>query len=76
MHDILTLDRRAIPGCAVISEGFVPAAQAQSKALGFDPAIVWLAHPIQNRTQEELAAMAEAAVAQILSKIVSGESEH
>ena len=71
MHDILTLDRRALPGCAVISEGFRPAAQAQSKALGFEPAIVWLKHPIQNRTTEELATMAEAAVAAIISNIVS-----
>ena len=73
MHDILTLDRRSIPGCAVISEGFVPAAEAQSKALGFDPAIVWLPHPIQNRTEEELAAMAVAAVTDILQKIVANE---
>jgi len=73
LHDILTLDRRSIPGCAVISEGFVPAAEAQSKALGFDPAIVWLPHPIQNRTEEELAAMAVAAVTDILQKIVANE---
>jgi hypothetical protein len=71
LHDILTLDRRSIPGCAVISEGFIPAAQAQSKALGFNPAIVWLQHPIQNRTEEELANMAVAAVTDILSKIVA-----
>jgi len=73
LHDILTLDRRSIPGCAVISEGFIPAAEAQSKALGFDPAIVWLQHPIQNRTEEELAAMAVAAVTDILQKIVASE---
>jgi hypothetical protein len=73
LHDILTLDRRSIPGCAVISEGFIPAAEAQSKALGFEPAIVWLAHPIQNRTEEELAAMAVAAVTDILQKIVANE---
>lgn len=57
----------------MISEGFIPAAEAQSKALGFDPAIVWLQHPIQNRTEEELAAMAVAAVTDILQKIVANE---
>ena len=57
----------------MISEGFVVAAQAQSKALGFEPAIVWLQHPIQNRTEDELAAMAVAAVTQILQKIVTQE---
>jgi hypothetical protein len=29
VHDILILDRRAIPGCALIPEGFIPAAVAQ-----------------------------------------------
>ena len=42
------------------------------KALGFEPAIVWVGHPIQNRTVPELADLAEAAVAQILAKIVEG----
>jgi hypothetical protein len=73
LHDLLTLDRRALPGCAVISEGFRAAAQAQSKALGFAPAIVWVGHPIQNRTAQELATLAEAAVAQIIGKIVAGD---
>jgi hypothetical protein len=72
LHDLLTLDRRALPGCAVISQEFRPAAQAQSKALGFEPAIVWVAHPVQNRTEEELAAMARAAVGEILGRIVAG----
>jgi hypothetical protein len=33
----------------------------QSSALGFDPAIVYVPHPIQNRTQEELSAIADEA---------------
>ena len=70
MHDILTLDRRGIPGCAVASEEFRPAAQAQSEALGFEPALVWVPHPIQNRTVDELAAIADAAMAPILERIV------
>jgi hypothetical protein len=34
----------------------------QSTALGFDPAIVYVPHPIQNRTREELSRIADEAV--------------
>ncbi len=48
---------------------FKPGARAQAKALGFNPALVWVPHPIQNRTPEELTAIADAAVEQILTLI-------
>jgi hypothetical protein len=69
LHDISTLDRRGIPGCAVASEEFKIGAAVQAKALGFDPALVWVPHPIQNRMPEELAAIADAAVERILAQI-------
>ena len=72
MHDIATLDKRGIPGCSVISEAFRPGAEAQSKALGFEPAIVWVDHPIQNRTPEQLAALADGVMETILAKISKG----
>lgn len=42
---------------------------AQSKALGFEPAIVWVKHPIQNRTPEQLAALADGVMETILGQI-------
>ena len=39
---------------------FVQAADAQSTALGTDPAYVWVPHPIQDRTDSELQALADA----------------
>lgn len=48
---------------------FKPGAAAQSKSLGFEPAVVWVPHPIQNRTPEELAAIADNAVGEILQRI-------
>jgi hypothetical protein len=69
VHDITTLDRRGIPGCAIATEAFQPAAAAQTKALGLQPAIVWVPHPIQNRTPDELAKVAEGAVAQVIAAI-------
>ena len=53
------------------SEAFAPAAAAQAKGLGFEPAAVWVPHPIQNRTTDELAALAAGAVDDILAHIVA-----
>ena len=53
----------------MISEAFKPAAAAQCKSLGFEPAIVWVAHPIQNRTPDQLADLADAVIDAILSLI-------
>ena len=44
----------------VASAEFVSAAEAQAEALGFDPAAVFTEHPIQDRTDAEMAAIADA----------------
>ena len=49
----------------VMSTQFIDAAAAQSAALGMTPASVIVPHPIQNRTDSELHAMAEAVVTQL-----------
>jgi hypothetical protein len=69
LHDIATLDKRGIPGCGVASEEFKPGAVAQSKSLGFRPAMIWVPHPIQNRTPEELVGLAGAAMPEIVAAI-------
>jgi len=74
LHDIQTLDKRGIPGCVVLSEEFEPAAAAQSKALGFAPALVHVPHPIQNRTTGELKKIAGQSFAAILSLIINNDS--
>ena len=38
MHDIADLEGRGLPGVFVASTEFVAAADAQARALGFDPA--------------------------------------
>jgi hypothetical protein len=55
----------------VVTVAFEDAALAQSTALGFEPAIVYLPHPIQNRTTAELHALAEAHVDAILARLVA-----
>ena len=48
---------------------FEPAAAAQAKSLGFSPALHFVPHPIQNRTEDELAALADDAVEHVLALI-------
>ncbi|MDQ1402476.1 MAG: hypothetical protein QOG03_792 [Actinomycetota bacterium] len=69
MHDIADLEGRGLPGVFVASTEFVDAAAAQAAALGFDPARVFVPHPIQDRTDDEMRALAEAAVDEILAAI-------
>ena len=70
MHDIADLESRGLPAVFVASSEFVQAAETQAKALGFSAAArVFVAHPIQDRTDDEMRALAEAAVDEIISAI-------
>ena len=69
MHDITDLEGLGLPGVFVASTEFVSAAAAQAKALGADPARVFVAHPIQDSTDDELCALADLALAEILDAL-------
>ena len=69
MHDITDLERRGLPGVFVASDPFKDAAVAQSAALGFDPARLFVEHPIQDRTDDEMRAIADQAVEQLIIAI-------
>ena len=69
MHDIADFEGRGIPGVGVASTEFIQAAAAQSKSLGFDPALVFVAHPIQDRSDDELRALADQALGKILQAL-------
>jgi hypothetical protein len=71
MHDITWLEGRGIPSVFVASSEFRDAAQAQSRALGFDPTGVFVPHPIQDRTDEEIRALADGAVREILAALTA-----
>ena len=62
MHDTVNLEALGVPTVFVASTEFVDAADAQSAALGADPARVFVPHPIQDRTDDEIRAAADAAV--------------
>jgi hypothetical protein len=73
VHDISDLERRGVPGVFVASDQFVTAAESQSKSLGYSAmARVFTPHPIQDRTDDEMIAYADAAFDQLVSQITSG----
>ena len=74
MHDIADLERRGIPGVVIASSEFVDAATAQVTALGVDVARVFIPHPIQDRTDDEMRSLADDSVVAILEKITRGPS--
>lgn len=69
MHDTVNLEAAGLPMVFVASTEFVEAAEAQSRSLGADPARVFVAHPIQDRTDDELRALADLALAEILESL-------
>ena len=58
-----------MPSVFVASTEFVDAADAQATSLGFDAARVFVPHPIQDRTDEELWALADAAVDEVIAAL-------
>ena len=65
------LEARGIPVVAVATTEFIDAAAVQAKALGTDPAYVFVPHPVQDRTDAELQAMAEDYLERILAELVA-----
>ena len=50
-----------------MTTGFVDGVAAQSDSLGFEPAVVYVPHPIQNRTKQEIEAIADEAFAKVMA---------
>lgn len=73
MHDIADLESRGLPGVGVASSEFVQAAAMQAKSLGFDPAMVFVAHPIQDRSDDEMRALADDALPAILERLLAAQ---
>ncbi len=71
MHDIADLEARGVPGVFVATTAFVDGAEAQARALGADPAAVYVEHPIQDRTDAEVVALADRAYAAVVGALVA-----
>jgi hypothetical protein len=71
VHDIVDLESRGLPSVMIASSEFIDAASVQAAALGAEPARVFVAHPIQDRTDEELIALADGALEEILRNLTA-----
>jgi hypothetical protein len=70
VHDTADLERRGIPAAYVATLEFVDGADAQAKALGFEHSPVYVEHPIQDRTDDEMLAIADAAFEAVVAQLV------
>jgi len=70
VHDIVDLEGRGRPSVFVATVEFESGAIAQARALGSDPAAVYVPHPIQDRTDAEMTAIADDAFEAILAQLV------
>ena len=72
MHDTVDLEDRGIPSVFVSTIQFIDGADVQAKALGTTPSAVYVEHPIQDRTDDEMKVIADKAVDEILAALVVG----
>ncbi len=75
MHDTVDLEERGVPSVYIATTVFADGAAAQARALGADPAALFVPHPIQDRTDEELIAMAERTFDRLLEVMLDTGAE-
>jgi hypothetical protein len=72
LHDTIKLENLGIPAVPVATTEFITPARIQAGALGragFDA--VYVEHPIQDQTPEQIAARADAVVAEIAKRLTA-----
>ena len=67
----MDLDSLGIPGGYILTEEFREADIAQAKSLGFSARKVFVEHPIQDRTDAEMAEIADKAFSAVKAMLVS-----
>lgn len=72
VHDVAEIETAGVPAVIVASDQFDEAAAAQGSALGTNPTVVYVPHPIQNRTDDELHGFADEVVNQLIAMLTSG----
>jgi len=73
MHDITDLEARGVVSVGVVTELFRDGAEAQCRTLAFDPAVVFVPHPIQDRTDAELRKLADEAFDKIVQAVCAAK---
>jgi hypothetical protein len=72
VHDITDFEGRGTPSVFVASSAFIDAADAQARSLGFPSAErVFVPHPIQDRTDDEMRKLADAAIEDVIRAVTA-----
>ena len=66
----MDLERRGVPAAFVATVEFIDGADVQARALGGEPEAVYVEHPIQDRSDDEMVAIAERVADELLSKLL------
>ena len=70
MHDTVWFEIQGVPAVSIASSEFEDAAATQADALGMtDARRVFVAHPIQDATDEEMRAKADAVIEQVIAAL-------
>lgn len=71
MHDTTWFEIQGIPSVFIASSEFVDAAEVQAKALGL-PEVrrIFVPHPIQDATDDEMRAKADAIIDEVIAALV------
>jgi hypothetical protein len=71
LHDTTRLEALGIPSVPVATTEFITAARTQASALGrADLDAVYVPHPIQDQTKQEIESKAEAVIEEIVKRLV------
>jgi len=73
MHDIRNLEDLGVVAVAIASSAFRQAADAQNRSLGYDPAVIFVPHPSQDATDDEMRGLADGALESILRSLSAGD---
>lgn len=73
VHDLVRLERRGIPTAGVGTTPFIDEALEQARSLGMpDLRMVLVDHPVQLLADEELVALADGALDEIIGRLTAG----
>ena len=73
VHDTFDLERRGVPSVFIATVEFTDGAESQARALGANPAAVYVEHPIQDRSDDEMRAIAEEAFERVWAELVEAK---
>jgi hypothetical protein len=74
LHDTVWFEIQGKPAVSIASSEFVDAADTQARALGMNEARrVFVAHPIQDATDEEMRAKADAVIDEVIGALTRSD---